>query len=300
MRPMFIALALLAAPAAAQEMDHAHMPGMAMPAPAPAKPAAPDEGAPSPAPVGTSQPAGKGPSPPIDHAADGIWGADAMAASRALLFREHGGSKFSQVMIKLAEARLQGTHPGFAWNGEGWLGGDIDRLVIKSEGEGRSGGRIEAAEIQALWSHAVDAYWNLQGGIRQDLQAGPKRTYATIGIEGIAPYFLDVEASAYLSDKGDLLGRIELTYDERITDRFILQPRIEANFAAQDIPENRIGSGLSNVDLGLRLRYEIAREFAPYVGVVYARSFGDTARFAHAAGEDSATTSFVIGIRAWF
>jgi copper resistance protein B len=298
---MFIAaLALLAAPATAQELDHSQMPGMDMSASA--KSATPDEDAPAPAPVGTNQPAGKGPAPapPMDHAADRIWTADAMAASRALLRGEHGGSTFGQVMVKLAEARLQGAHPGFAWNGEGWFGGDIDRLVIKSEGEGRSGDRVEAAEIQALWSHAANAYWNLQGGIRQDLQRGPKRTYATIGVEGIAPYFLDVEASAYLSDKGDLLGRIELTYDERVTDRFVLQPRIEVNLAAQDMPENRIGSGLSKADLGLRLRYEIAREFAPYIGVVHEQSFGDTARFARAAGESRNTTSFVVGIRTWF
>jgi copper resistance protein B len=294
-------MALLAAPATAQQVDHSHMPGMDMPAPPPIKPGTPDEDTPAPGPVGTDRPAGKGPAPvpPVDHAADRIWTADAMAASRAVLRGEHGGGTLSQIMVKLAEVRLQGARPGYAWNGEGWFGGDIDRFVIKSEGEGRSGDRVKAAEIQALWSHAADAYWNLQAGARQDLQSGPKRTYATIGVEGIAPYFLDVEASAFLSDKGDLLGRIELTYDERITDRFVLQPRIEANFAAQDVPENRIGSGLSKADLGLRLRYEIAREFAPYIGVVHERSFGDTARFVRAAGQSRSTTSLVIGVRTW-
>ena len=159
---------------------------------------------------------------------------------------------------------------------------------------------MESAEIQALYSRAIGPYFNLQAGIRHDFQPSPTRTYATVGFEGLAPGMFEVEGALFLSNKGDLLGRLEGYYDQRITQRFILQPRAEANFAAQDVPENRIGSGLSNIELGLRLRYEIKREFAPYIGVSWDRQVGDTARFARAAGENPSSTSFVAGIRVWF
>jgi copper resistance protein B len=159
---------------------------------------------------------------------------------------------------------------------------------------------VHSAEIQAVLSHAIDPYWNLQGGLRYDFEPDPARTYATIGIEGLAPYWFEVEGALFLSDKGDVLARAEGYYDQRITQRLILQPRVELNFAAQDVVENRIGSGLSNAELGLRLRYEIKREFAPYVGLSYDRKVGATARYVRADGERANSTSFVLGVRAWF
>lgn len=221
---------------------------------------------------------------------------DAMAAARAALIKEHGGGTFSQIMVDIAEIRRH----GFAWNGEAWIGGDIDRLVVKSEGEGRFGQRDTTAEVQAFYSHAIDAYWNLQAGIRQDFGTGPSRRYAAVAVEGLAPYWLEVEGTIFLSDKGDLLGRIELYHDVRITNRLIAQPRIEANLAAQDVPASQIGSGLSRADLGLRLRYEFSPRFAPYVGIAHERSFGDTARLVRAGGEGRSATRGVIGIRGWF
>ena len=154
--------------------------------------------------------------------------------------------------------------------------------------------------MQALYSRAVGPYFNLQAGVRHDFQPTPNRTYATIGFEGLAPYMFEVEGAVFLSNKGDLLGRLEGYYDQRITQRLILQPRAELNFAAQDVPENRIGSGLSNAELGLRLRYEIRREFAPYIGVSWDRKVGDTARFSRAAGDDATAKSIVAGVRVWF
>ena len=189
---------------------------------------------------------------------------------------------------------------GFRWDGEAWLGGDINRLVLKSEGGGAFSSGVDSAEIQALYSRAIGPYWNVQAGVRHDFQPNPSRTYATIGIEGLAPYWFEVEGALFLSDKGDVLARAEGYYDQRITQRLILQPRVELNFSAQDVPENRIGSGLSNAELGLRLRYEIRREFAPYVGISYERKVGDTARYARADGEGVGGTSFVLGVRAWF
>lgn len=253
-------------------------------------------------PNGTDLAPGTASPPPIasDRPADRFFNPAAMAEAQAVLLGEHGGMTFHKVQFNLAEYQAGKGSDGYRWDASAWFGGDIDRLALKSEGEGNFGEQVDHAEVQALWSHAVDPYWNLQGGVRQDFGHGPDRTYAVLGIEGLAPYWFDLGASAFVSTKGDVLARIEGDIDQRITQRLILQPRLEANFAAQDIPENAIGSGLSNVELGLRLRYELRREFAPYVGVSWDRKFGDTARFARAVGEQAASTNFVAGIRFWF
>ena len=253
-------------------------------------------------PVGTALPAGTAlaPTPPADRWADQFYPPAEMQRARALSRKEHGGGTFSQIMFNLAEYQVRKGRDGYRWDGEGWFGGDIDRLTIKTEGEGTVRGAVDAAEVQALWSHALDPYWNLQAGARVDFQPGPTRTYATIGVEGLAPYWFEVEGALFLSDQGDLLGRAEAYYDQRITQRLVLQPRVELNFAAQDVAANRIGAGLSNAELGLRLRYEIAREFAPYVGVSWDRKTGQTARCARADGEGASEASFVAGVRFWF
>ena len=245
---------------------------------------------------------GNAPAPPLptDHAADSVYGADAMAMGRHHLQQHHGGQNFSQVLLNLAEYQFRNGRDGYRWDGEAWFGGDINRLFIKSEGEGAFREGIESAEVQALYSRTIGPYFNLQAGVRQDLGPSPKRTYATVGLEGLAPGFFELEGAVFLSNKGDLLGRLEGYYDQRITQRLILQPRAELNFAAQDVPENRIGSGLSNAELGLRLRYEIRREFAPYVGVSWDRRFGDTARYARADGDRATSKSIVAGVRVWF
>jgi len=334
------ALAIAATPAAAQTMDHsahdmsAHADHEAQPAPAaspppatdphaghkmtpqPATPApdphaghdmsamqpAADDAMPAHGTGGTALPAGNAPAPaaPDANYADSVWGAEAMTGSRTALRKEHGGGSFSQVMIDLAEYQVRGGKDGFRWSGEAWFGGDINRLVVKTEGEGAFGEGVEDAEVQALYSRAIGPYFNLQAGVRQDIGPGPSRTHAAIGFEGLAPYWFEVEGALFLSDKGDLFARLEGNYDQRITQRLILQPRAEFNFALQDVPGSGIGSGLSDVELGLRLRYEIVREFAPYIGVSWDRRVGGTARYARLAGEDVENTSFVVGVRAWF
>ena len=252
--------------------------------------------------TGTALPAGSAQPPPVptDHAADRVYGADAMMMGRHHLQQHHGGGNFYQVMFNLAEYQFRDGRDGYRWDGEAWYGGDINRLFVKTEGEGTFRQGVDSAEVQALYSRAVGPYFNLQAGVRQDLGPSPKRTYATVGFEGLAPGVFELSGAAFFSNKGDLLGRLEGYYDQRITQRLILQPRAELNFAAQDVPENRIGSGLSNAELGLRLRYEIRREFAPYVGVSWDRKVGDTARFARAAGEDATARSIVAGVRVWF
>jgi copper resistance protein B len=202
------------------------------------------------------------------------------------------------LMANLAEYQA-GAGGGYRWEGEGRIGGDIDRFVVKSEGGGTGRGGLDAAEVQGLFSRAIGPYFDLQAGVRQDF-APYARTYATVGFEGLAPYWFDLSGALFLSTRGELLARLESTYDLRLTQRLILQPRAELNFAAQDTVETRTGSGLSNAELGLRLRYEITREFAPYVGVSWDRKVGRTADYARARGDDAGGVAFVTGIRAWF
>lgn len=277
------------------------MPGMQMPADEHSGHDMPGMSMEGVAQTGTALPAGNAPAPPIptDHAADRVFGPQEMMEARHHL-AQHGGQTFYQVLLNVAEYQIHSGRDGYRWDGEAWYGGDINRLWLKSEGEGEFRRGLDSAEVQALYSHAIDPYFNLQAGVRQDFGRGPKRTYATVGIEGLAPGFFEVEGALFLSNKGDVLGRVEGYYDQRITQRLILQPRAEFNLSAQDVPETDTGSGLVDVEVGLRLRYDIAREFAPYVGVSYLRKTGDTARFARAAGEDVHATSFVIGVRTWF
>jgi len=247
-------------------------------------------------PPGTAAPPLVQPGRPADNYHDPA----AMARAESALLGSHGGMVFHRLLIDLAEYQVRDGRDGYRWDGEFWIGGDTNRLVLKSEGEGSVRDRVERAEVQALYAHALDPYWNLQIGIRQDLEPKPTRTYAVLGVEGLAPYWIGIDAALFLSDKGDVLGRVAASYDQRITRRLILQPRGELNFSLQDMPRQRSGSGVSDLELGLRLRYEIKREFAPYVGISWERRLGETADFARLAGEDSGGASFVVGVRAWF
>ena len=235
-----------------------------------------------------------------EHAADAVWGADTMALVRRTVYAEHGTFLGGKVLIDRLEYRAQDGKDGYAWEGEGWYGGDYDRLWLKTEGEGGFGGPLESAEVQALWSHALDPWFNLQAGIRYDIRPKPDRAHLAVGIQGLVPYFFEVDAAVFLSDRGDLTARVEAEYDQRITNRLILQPRVEFNMAAQDVPSIGVGNGLSSIEAGFRLRYEFVPEFAPYLGLEYERSLGKTADFARMAGDDVGGLAFVAGVRAWF
>jgi copper resistance protein B len=311
MRRLLLVLSGFAAPALAQPMDHSmhDMPGMEqqadphaghdMSAKSEEKAADPHAGHDMGA---AEQPVGNEPPPPAptDRAADRYYPPVEMAQAAARLRREHGGMTASQIMFDLAEYQIRDGRDGYRWEGEGWFGGDVNRLIVKTEGEGAVREGLESVELQLLYSRALDPYWNLQAGVRHDVEPNPSRTYATIGFEGLAPYWFELEGALFLSDKGDLLARIEGNYDQRLSQRLILQPRAELNFAAQDIAGQGVGSGLVDAELGLRLRYEVTREFAPYVGVSYEEKAGGTRRIARAAGEDVRSTGFVMGVRAWF
>ena len=250
---------------------------------------------PAPAPSAAIRNAGTGP----PNAADAIWGTEAMRASREAVYAEHGDMRMFWFQGDRLEYRARAGDDGYLWDVQGYYGGDIDKFWFKSEGEGSFGEPVEDAEVQALYSRAIAPFFDLQAGVRQDL-TGPERTNAVIGVQGLMPYMFEVDAAAFLSTKGDLTARVEAEYDQRITQRLILQPRAEVNLSAQSIPELGIGSGIDNLELGLRLRYEIVPEFAPYVGVEQEWKLGRSRDFARAAGEDASVTNYVVGVRFWF
>jgi copper resistance protein B len=224
-----------------------------------------------------------------------------MAQKRAdKLIAEHGGYTGYMVLFDRLEYRAVDGRDGYAWDAEGWYGGDYNRVWLKTEGEGEFGGHVESAEVQALYSRAVNPWFNLQAGVRYDIRPKPDRAHLVLGVQGLAPYWFEVDAAAFLSNRGDLTARLEAEYDQRITNRLILQPRVEFDLAAQDVPELGIGAGLSSAEAGLRLRYEIKREFAPYVGVQYERRFDKTADFARSAGDDVGGWAVLVGLRSWF
>lgn len=239
------------------------------------------------------------------HAADVVFDPAEMARSRAALAEEHGGMETSKFLIDQLEVGIRDGRETYSWDAQFWYGGDIDKFWLKTEGGGELGGEVEGVELQALWSHAIDPWFDLQAGIRQDLQPGPDRTHLVLGVQGLAPYWFEIEGAVFLSTRGEVTARVEAEYDLRLTQRLILQPLIEADFSLQDVPELRLGAGLTSAEVGARLRYEFHPRsglavVAPYVGIQYERAFGDTANFRRAAGEDAGGWSLLLGVRTWF
>lgn len=234
------------------------------------------------------------------HAADLFYDPSEMTKVRTNIMRAHGEMTVAKLMIDRLEVNLGDGPDGYAWEADAWIGKDINKLWIKSEGEGSFGEAPEHAEVQALWSHAIDPWFDLQMGVRQDFQPHPQRTHAVLAIQGLAPYWFEISGEAFISDKGDVTARAEAEYDLRITNRAILQPRLELNLSGQKIPEIGLGSGMTDASLGLRLRYEFSPQFAPYFGAQWEQSFGATKRYARIKGEDSSRFMLVLGTRFWF
>jgi len=205
-------------------------------------------------------------------------------------------------MVLVDRLEWQGaSDDAFAWDAKAWFGHDDNRLWLRSEGKGEAQhGRIEHADIEALWGKPVSPWWDVLFGVRHDFQPGPSQTWAAIGVQGMAPYKFEVQATAYLGEGGQTALQAEVEYDLLLTNRLILQPRVEATAYGRDDAARGIGSGLSEIDVGLRLRYEVRREFAPYIGVEWGRSFDTTADYARSADEDVEDTRLVAGLRFWF
>jgi copper resistance protein B len=205
-------------------------------------------------------------------------------------------ASFAMFKLDQFEHALDGN--SLAWEAEAWYGSDFDKLWLRSEGA-RDNGRSDL-HTELFWDHAFAAFWDWQLGARHDSGSGPPRDWAGFGVQGLAPYWIELQATAYVGEQGRSAARLRAEYELLFTQRLILQPELELNFYGKSDPQREVGVGLSDATLGLRLRYEIRREFAPYVGIIWTRRFGDAGDFARAAGHAAADTQVVAGVRVWF
>ncbi len=205
----------------------------------------------------------------------------------------------AKVMIDQLEVRATDGPDPWVLDAQAWVGQDLNKLWLEVEGEYLDGKTTEA-EVQALYGRAVAPYWDLQVGWRHDIRPEPSRDWLAIGVEGLAPYWFELEGTAFIGEGGQVGARLKGEYEWMFTQRWILSPELEMNLHSKNDEGVGVGSGLSDFQLGLRLRYEIRREFAPYVGVNWAKKFGDTADFARDEGEDTNDVQIVAGVRAWF
>ena len=227
-------------------------------------------------------------------------------ADRAAAFPviDHGAMRHASTVNSLLRVerleQFDGRHGrGQAWEASGWIGGDINRLWLRSSGE-RAGGRTQSANLELAYGRALSPWWDVLVGVRQAFRPADSRTWAAVGLQGLAPYKFETSAMLYTGAGGQLLAEAEIEYEVLLTNRLILQPVVEATLAARDEPEHGLGKGLSKVEAGLRLRYEFTRRFAPYIGISHERLFGGTADHHIAAGEAPRDTRWVAGVRLWF
>ncbi|MHB1272624.1 MAG: copper resistance protein B [Rhodanobacter sp.] len=203
------------------------------------------------------------------------------------------------LLIDQLEAFHSRDGSGQRWDAEAWYGNDSNKLWARTEGD-RTPSRIEEGTLEAFWNHNVATYWSTQLGVRQDLGTGPRRSWAAFGVQGLAPYWFELEATGYVGQAGRTAARLRATYELLLTQRLILQPELEVNLHGKADPARRIGSGLADAQMGLRLRYEIRRQFAPYIGVVWTRRFGAAADFARIDRQPIFDRQLVAGVRIWF
>lgn len=209
----------------------------------------------------------------------------------------HGDS--THAFFLFDEIEWQTTeHNALHWETHAWIGGDRNRLWIRTDSTGDD--REQGAVAQVLYGRAFARWWDVVAGVRQDIGAGPAQTWAAFGVQGLAPYWFEIEATGFLSEGGQTAARFEVEYELLVTNRLVVQPRFETNLYGKASAARRIGAGISNLELGLRVRYEFRRELAPYVGVVWDNLLGATAEFAETAGERFDGPRLVAGVRVWF
>ncbi|HWJ56665.1 MAG TPA: copper resistance protein B [Vicinamibacterales bacterium] len=227
-----------------------------------------------------------------------------VAASPSAAAAQHDGHAMHDeaintfVLVDQLEWQSGRGAEGISWDARGWIGGDRDRLWLRTEGTG-DGGRLHTGDVQALYGRAISPWWDVVAGVRQDVRPGAAQAWAAFGIQGLAPYRIEIEATGYLGASGRTQLRLEAEYELLITNRLVLQPLIETDLSGQDDPARGVGAGLSAIDAGLRLRYEIRRELAPYAGVTWHRTFFGTAGHAEAAGQPPGGARAVVGLRCW-
>jgi copper resistance protein B len=212
---------------------------------------------------------------------------------------DDAGTRSMLLIDRLERTRSTSGDYATAWEAEGWWGTDINRLWVKTEGERGSEG-TQDGRLEALWSHAWTSFWDGQLGVRQDFGQGPSRQWAAFGVEGLAPYWLETQATLYVGEQGRTAARFEASYELRLTQRLILQPKLELNIYGKDDPQRSITSGLSDMEAGLRLRYEFSRKFAPFIGVNWTRRFGNSDGVPGATDLHARETTWVAGVRLWF
>ena len=213
----------------------------------------------------------------------------------------HDNQVFAVLRADRLEYQTGEGNENVLWDAQAWVGADTNKLWFKSEGTWLlDEDKFEEAESELLYSRNIAAFWDLQIGIRHDFKPDPDRTFGALGFQGLAPYWFEVEATAYLSDDGDFSAGFETEYDLLLSQRLILQPRFETRVAVQEVEKYGVGQGINDIELGVRLRYEIRREFAPYIGVSWHRKLGETADLARDEGEDIDVISLVAGVRVWF
>ncbi len=221
-----------------------------------------------------------------------------LRAAEALSSQEAGDWRI-MVAADRMEYQVRGGADAALWDIQSWIGGDVHKAWLKTEGEWSDGPGIESAELQALYSRAISAYWDLQMGVRHDPKPKPSSSYASIGVMGLAPYQIEIDLAGFVSEDGDLSARAEFEYDLRITRSWVLQPRVEIDMAFSDVPELGIDKGVTEVEAGWRLGYEIRPDFAPYVGVSYAKDYREELGHNPSDGAGGRWRA-VIGVRAWF
>jgi copper resistance protein B len=266
----------------------------------------------NPADAGAAPGANTPPPTPTDHAADAFYDPVVMASARKALYAENA-MRAGALVLNLAEARFDA---GTTWRlqGRGWTGGDVHRALLRVEGVLDQEGRVDHTRIEALYSRAVAPYWNLVAGVRADPASSapsmasqslpsspqsPARTFLAFGIEGLAPYRIEIEATGYLSNHGEAEARIEAHTQLLLTRRLVLEPRATLDLSFSDVPERRLGSGIPNLELGLRLKWAQWRRFMPYLGAEWQGSFGNTARDIRVTGENPRALRFIAGFSAW-
>ena len=204
------------------------------------------------------------------------------------------------VQAEQVEMRTGEGADTLAWEADGWIGNDDHRLAFKTKGENPIGKRLEKAEVQALYRRPISDFFDMNVGLRHNLRPDPDRTYAVLGIQGLAEQFIETDANLFVSETGDVSARLEAEVEWLLTQRLVLVPQAEADLSFSEDRKIHSGAGINTVELGLRLKYEMRREFAPYIGVHYERKFGATANFARDEGEDTSAVKFVTGLSFWF
>jgi copper resistance protein B len=239
----------------------------------------------------------QGGSAPADARSDDY--SDGVAGSPVQGLHMHGSAPFGMLLIDQLEAFHGRDANGQSWEAQGWYGNDENKLWVRTEGE-RSRGKLEDGDLEAFWNHNIATFWSTQLGVRQELGEGPNRSWAAFGVQGLAPYWFELEATGYVGANGRTAARLRAEYELLFTQRLILQPEAEVNLYGKDDPQRRIGSGVSDVQFGLRLRYEIRRQFAPYIGVNWVRRIGTSADYARQDHQPVLDRQIVAGVRIWF